>query len=281
MTDLRTAEHHGAGGPWRLAGASVQGASHARFDLPNQDAAQWLLGPDRRSFALAVADGHGAPVHARSDRGAQLAVALAISELQPYVDTPDDQDFLGSIDALKERLVARWRDGVAADIASHPLTNEEASALAAHGLDQTAAYGSTLLIACVNATAGAIWQIGDGNIYLVAGDGAVSEAIATQEFPDEATYSLCMDDAVDCMETRSLGADELGTVSAFVLCSDGYRKSFRDDAAAAAQVEAMGERMSWDNSSAVTRELQDWLCKVSELGSGDDISVAIAARRLA
>lgn len=264
---------------WRLAGASVQGASHVQLGLPNQDDAKWLLGPDGRSFALAVADGHGAAVHARSDRGAQLAVAVAISELRPLIERPDEEELLRGVDALRQRLITRWRDGVSADIAAHPLTREEAFALAAYDLDRTALYGSTLLIAGVSATAGVICQIGDGNIYLVDRNGAVSEAFAPLELPGEATYSLCMDDALDVLEKRSLAADELGALAAIVLCSDGYRKSFRDDASAAAPVKDMSERLGWVSSSAMASELEDWLRQVSQLGSGDDISVAIAARQ--
>ena len=145
-------------------------------------------------------------------------------------------------------------------------------------LDQTALYGSTLLIACVSASVGVICQIGDGNIYLVNRNGAVSEAIAPLELPGEATYSLCMDEALEVMETRSLDADELAALSAIVLCSDGYRKSFRDEASAAALVKAMSERLGWDSSSAMASELEGWLRQLSQLGSGDDISVAIAAR---
>src|SRR5262249_51528476 len=156
-------------------------------------------------------------------RGAQLAVSIAISELQALINNPNDDSLFRGVDAVKRRLIARWREGVSADIVAHPLTREETSALAGHDLDQTAVYGSTLLMASVSANAGAVCQIGDGNIYVVASDGAVSTALEAHELPGEATYSLCMDNALDVMDTRFFRADELDALSSFVLCTDGYR----------------------------------------------------------
>ena len=41
----------------------------------------------------------------------------------------------------------------------------------------------------------------------------------------------------------------------------------------------MTVRLSWDDVVLMSRELEDWLQRVSEAGSGDDISLVIAARR--
>jgi hypothetical protein len=37
--------------------------------------------------------------------------------------------------------------------------------------------------------------------------------------------------------------------------------------------------MSWDSPAAMSRELDKWLKRVSAAGSGDDISLVVAARR--
>ncbi|MGC9395001.1 MAG: protein phosphatase 2C domain-containing protein, partial [Anaerolineae bacterium] len=65
---------------WRVVGRSVQGASHARGGMPNQDAIQWFpdsgVGPP---LILSLSDGHGSPRNFRSDIGAEFAVEAATS----------------------------------------------------------------------------------------------------------------------------------------------------------------------------------------------------------
>ena len=264
-------------GSWQVAGACVRGATHIHCNLPNQDAAQWFVGPDGRSFALAVADGHGASVYTRSDRGARFAVALAIEELRMLSDegaTIADTRWTG----LPERVLARWRNAVQQDLATEPLPDEEAAALANQDLDAASAYGATLLAAGVTGDYGFALQLGDGTTYLVGGDGSVASVLSPPELPGESTFSLCMPDALDFVQARIFDAAELGRMAAIVISTDGYSKSFRNDGIAAAQIKTMTDRMSWDSATAMSRELDNWLKRVSEAGSGDDISLVVAAR---
>ncbi len=265
-------------GTWQIAGASVRGASHISQALPNQDAAQWFRGDAGDLFVMAVADGHGAAVHSRSDRGAQLAVAIAVDELRSLMDQADGTAATPDMPALQAGLLARWQRAVQTDLAEYPLRADEARALAAESLDSAAAYGTTLLAVCVHNGTGFAIQIGDGTIYLVGSDGAVAAALTPPVFPDEATYSLCMPNALDVIEARAFDRDELGRLAAIVVSTDGYSKSFRDDALAAAQIKTMTERLSWDTVEAVSRELEEWLDQVSQAGSGDDISLIVASR---
>ena len=88
-----------------------------------------------------------------------------------------------------------------------------------------------------------------------------------------------MADALDCFQSRRLDSAELGRIAAVVLSTDGFNKSFRNDTVAAAQIRAMTERLAWDASAAVSRELENWLQRVTEAGSGDDISLIVGARQ--
>jgi hypothetical protein len=271
MTDAAETKH-----AWQIAGASVRGASHIHLNLPNQDAALWFVDPARHVLAFAVADGHGAPVYSRSDRGAQLAVTTAVSELRALADDGEPPQDLAP---LCERLLTRWREMVRADIAKFPLAAGEAAALAAQSLDRSSAYGATLLTAFMTPTSGFVIQIGDGAIYLVDRDGRVQTAVTTPDLPGESTYSLCMTDALDVIETRRFAEGEIDRLGAVVLSTDGYSKSFRNDEAAAAQIKAITDRFSWDGAAAMSQELEVWLQRVSEAGSGDDISLIVAARQ--
>jgi hypothetical protein len=281
MTLLREDDeglHSAWQGVWQIAGACVRGATHIDRNLPNQDAAQWFVGPDGRSFALAVADGHGASAYTRSDRGARFAAALAIEELRILSDErakAADTRWSG----LPERVLVRWRNVVQHDLATEPLPDEEAAALASQDLDAASAYGATLLAAGVTGDCGFALQLGDGTTYLVGGDGSVASVLSPPELPGESTFSLCMPDALDFVQAHIFDAAELGRLAAIVISTDGYSKSFRSDGIAAAQIKTMTDRMSWDSAGAMSRELDKWLKRVSEAGSGDDISLVVAARR--
>jgi Protein phosphatase 2C len=280
MTLLREDDeglHSAWQGVWQIAGASVRGATHIDRNLPNQDAAQWFVGPDGRSFALAVADGHGASVYTRSDRGARFAVALAIEELRILSDErakAADARWSG----LPERVLTRWRKTVQHDLATEPLPNQEAAALANQDLDAASAYGATLLAAGVTGDCGYALQLGDGTTYLVGGDGSVASVLSPPELPGESTFSLCMPDALDFVQAHIFDAAELDRLAAIVISTDGFSKSFRSDGIAAAQIKTLTDRMSWDSAAAMSRELDTWLKRVSEAGSGDDISLVAAAR---
>lgn len=266
--------------PWDIAGASVRGASHLRSGIPNQDAAQWFLAPDRHSFAVAVADGHGARLHSRSQRGAQFAVAVAIAEVRSRIDERPDAPLGRNLGELTARLLQRWREAVQADVERDPLGAEQCATLARHGLDATGAYGTTLLAAGVGAASGFVIQIGDGHSFFVTREGAATAVLPSHDFPGDATYSLCLPEALDLIEARPVETEELGHIAGIVLSTDGYGKSFRDDGAAA-QVKTMVKRLGRESAAVMTPELETWLNRVSEIGSGDDISVVIAARSLA
>lgn len=252
---------------WRVGGGSVRGLAHARSGRPNQDAFFCREPGAADDVAVMLADGHGASVHFRSDRGAQMAVEAASDALTRY---NGDADF-GGIEALPILLLTSWRNRVAGDIAWDPPSGETGVPGAAY-----AAYGSTLLAAAITDHELTLAQIGDGDLLLVFADGSIGRPLATDVgLVGEQTYSLCMDDADRYFRTASIwrGEDMLWP-TAVVLTSDGVSKSFRDEASflrAIADLTAHA-RADWDQFQA---DLPRWLQSLSDHGSGDDATLAM------
>ncbi len=64
---------------WYTFGSSVQGTTHVRNHIPDQDAIEWLASYEHHQelVLVAVADGHGNPHYFRSQLGARFAVKVA------------------------------------------------------------------------------------------------------------------------------------------------------------------------------------------------------------
>ena len=75
---------------WRALRETVQGASHVRKGAPNQDYCDICELTGGAGVILAVADGHGDKMHARSERGSYLAVQSALAVLKEWADGADD-----------------------------------------------------------------------------------------------------------------------------------------------------------------------------------------------
>lgn len=252
----------------RAGGASVRGLAHVRADKPNQDAVLWRL-PDARfaDAAIALADGHGAAPHFRSDTGARLAVESAAAVLGRYHQPPD----YGGADALPALLLADWRRRVADDLARDPAPGDGALPGAA-----LAPYGATLIAASATADELTLVQIGDGDLLLLFADGRVARPLADDAgLIGEQTYSLCLDDAERHFRTASIWRTPgVPWPRAVVVASDGVGKSFADDAGLFAAVAGLvaHARADWTHLMA---ELPGWLAALSAAGSADDASLAL------
>src|SRR5579885_2617407 len=122
---------------WRVLGASVRGAAHARADLPNQDALAWLPPTGTEwPLVLSLADGHGSPRSFRSAAGAHLAVDVTLRELSAFLARqgahPDLEQLrqLGK-DQLPQAIVSQWKAAVAEALAQDPLEETELERLEA------------------------------------------------------------------------------------------------------------------------------------------------------
>jgi hypothetical protein len=243
--------------PWVIGGRSVRGAAHVRRDRPNQDAIGWRE-LDGGAIVAAVADGHGAALHPRSERGARFAVETALAVL---ADT-------AAAETIGERILDDWRARVLSDAAADD---------DGWGIDETTpiAYGSTLIAVRLELGGATLLQIGDGDLVVGDAGGLRRPFGRDEDLLGEATHSLCSPDARRRLRVARLGD---GPIDFAMLSTDGVGKSF----AGAADLDRVAafyrERVLDGRIGEILAGLDDWLGEVSRRGSGDDATLLVAGR---
>jgi hypothetical protein len=279
---------------WRVTGATVRGANHVRGARPNQDAIAWLAPDDAGApLILAVADGHGAPLHFRSHLGSRFAVRTTIAVLsrfarsQPANNDPTMLD-QSAVRKLAKELVHTWKARVANDLARRPISewelkeiSEQAPAKSVEHLeeDPAIAYGSTIIAGLFTQTHILYLQLGDGDILLLEEQGVPYRP----PLPDDPlllgnqTTSLCSPEAWRHVRTF-VQPVHTGAPKCVMLSTDGYANSFVD---AQGLSQALLDLCSVSHTHGLLElalSLPDWLRSTSAQGSGDDITVGLAFR---
>ncbi len=279
---------------WHVFGSSVQGASHLRTNVPNQDAIDWLAwhSRDQQFITLALADGHGNARYFRSGTGAQQAVAVAKTLLKELGRVYSQSQNLAVLKEMAEQqlpqiLVRQWNDAIDQQLAAAPFTAQELEKLnpdfqARLTNNPRLAYGTTLVAALLTQTFILYLQLGDGDILTVDEAGHVANAplVIDPHLTGNTTTSLCMTDAWRFVRTYLQPLSE-HTPAMIMLSTDGYANSFEEKAgflAAAKDIFAIVREESDSGVSSLRANLPDWLRATSDGGSGDDISVGIIYR---
>ncbi len=254
---------------WRIGGGSVRGPSHERTGKPNQDAMLWQPSTGRGSRIVgAVADGHGAALHFRSDVGSKLAVE-AVTELIAWdLDDGEITDFDHSITA---EIVQAWRMRIDAHLAAEPFDPPAPASYTP--------YGATLLAVGANETQMLVLQIGDGDLLLGYADGSLVRPLdADDGLVGEQTYSLCMPDATERFRLACFRSGDGRPLPSFIMLStDGVSKSFRDDGAFEEAIASLRD-LATENWGRTLAALPGWLSDVTGRGSGDDATLCLAVR---
>lgn len=276
---------------WRVVGRSVQGASHMRGGVPNQDAIQWFpdsgVGPP---LILSLSDGHGSPRNFRSDVGAQFAVAEVTNLLRELLlASQPDPTKLSTIkrtaeERLPREIVRRWRTAVDRHLVDNPITEAELEALekrrdpkARRAIEKGPhiAYGATLLSVLITSGYILYLQLGDGDILTVADNGEVTRPMTRDpRLMANETTSLCMDEAWREVQIKFQAL--YGPHPALILLStDGYANSFVNEAAFLKVGSDILDILRTDGLEVVEQNLSGWLQDASAAGSGDDITMGI------
>jgi len=274
---------------WEVIGASERGASHRRNGMPNQDAWTCDKGAGGVPIIVAVADGHGSARAFRSDKGAWLAVRVALDVAYPLLEGKRKADDvrMALVDRFPRELVKNWLEAVEGEARSVPFTSDEAAKVAAAGSATSSgatkaypvsAYGTTLLVALITDQFMAFVQNGDGDILVVDTDGTVHRPMAEDvRLIGNETTSLSSPEAWRDFRTSFLRLR--GDPPALVMLStDGYANSFVSAAAFEKVATDIADIVRDEGVNAIQNNLQKWLANATEAGSGDDITVALICR---
>jgi len=265
---------------------SRTGAAHLRRGSPCQDASVcWTFrdGAGDPVQVLVVSDGHGGLRYDRSEVGSYLACHAAVREVHRLLRRARTGQPGGEAEwrqwlaeELPRRIVNRWRQDVLAHARAHPRGERESSS--------TFPYGATLGLLLLTPRWWGHSGLGDWDLVRIDSEG---NAELLSEEPDtagggEATFSLCMDSAERHFAARSglypipSGCDRFS----LLLSTDGIRKSCGTDADFFLLAEYLSNLPAAaaadppDPPEAIG-ELSQALDRISDEGSGDDVSVAI------
>jgi hypothetical protein len=256
----------------QLQACSVIGAAHRRQQKPCQDASlsAELKGRGGSLQLLLVADGHGGSRYRLSHRGSALACQVSQEAVAQWLSGTPLTDLERWRQVLEQELPAaihqRWLAAIAADWALQPD--------AVHEAFSPLLYGSTLGLVLLAPQWWGCTGIGDWDLSAIDQQGQATLLSEEREHSgSEATGSLCQTFEQQLWGERTqLHRLEPNTdLQALVLSTDGVRKSCATDADYRQLCAALLDVRD-------RQELAQGLAHITEAGSGDDVSLAIAQR---
>jgi len=252
---------------------SVIGASHIKNKQPNQDAS--LCVSDKQFTFIAVSDGHGGEAYFRSDIGSRLAVeaaakCMADSAFRSMLkNAKSEKEREGLILQLKKSIVSKWNTFVNEHVLANPFDENGENA---NIENETIAYGATLIAALLTDEYLLALQIGDGNCVIQNEVGEFSAPVPTcEKCIGNITTSLCEKNAIE--NFRHVYIDKQPV--AVFMGTDGICDSLTGEEGLFNFYEIVLNSFVNKNEETAKAELIDYLPRMSEKGSGDDISIAL------
>ncbi len=255
-----------------LQACSVIGAAHRRQQKPCQDASLSveLKGRGGKLQLLVVADGHGGSRYRLSHRGSALACQVSQEAVEQWLSSTPLTEPERWRQLLEQELPAaihqRWLAAIAADWALQPDAEHEAFS--------PLLYGSTLGLVLLAPQWWGCTGIGDWDLSAIDQQGQAALLNEEREHSgSEATGSLCqeLDQQLWHERTQLHSLKPQTDLQALVLSTDGVRKSCATDADYLQLCAALLDLRD-------RQELEQGLAHITQAGSGDDVSLAIAHR---
>ncbi len=260
---------------------TIQGASHIKKNKECQDASKSFF---CENFAVAVVcDGHGGDDYIRSAIGSEKASKIAMDHIKKFVTNVDREKLTRQTEcilrALEASIIAAWNQEISEHWLNNPITEIEKEQLSekakrrylAEDNKFQSAYGTTLIAAVLANDYWFCFQIGDGKCVWITNDSKFEQLELDERCFLNATTSLCDSDALAhfhyCFGETLPAAVFVG--------SDGVDDCFKDDE----QLYSFYKAISYSFANEGTekkaqQELEEFLPRLSQKGSGDDISVA-------
>ena len=275
---------------------TVQGHLHIRKNVECQDASISFSEENGRYFVAIISDGHGDPACLRSSRGAKFAVDIAKNVLLDFAELILDEngdlkpEYVAEMVSPTQRkhkikqitdiIVSKWYQVINDDISNEPLTEEDFEKAGDWGnvyrtgerLEHI--YGATLIAALRTKDYMILIQQGDGRCDVFYADATVEQPIPWDDRCHEnVTTSMCDNDVATSFRHCVINLSEKDVIACYV-GSDGIEDSFRNMEGTHSFYRKITVDLFEKGIDNFKLYLADFLPCVSELGSGDDISIA-------
>ena len=260
--------------------ATQQGLVHVKERKECQDAS---LSYFNNKIALAiVCDGHGGKDYVRSAVGSKLGCEIAKERILDFVGKFNKEALTNNYDSLlgdlETSIVNSWREEVSRHCEKNPFTEQELSKVEddtrmmySKGMRIERAYGTTLIAVAVTSDFWFGIHIGDGKCVLLNKSEEFLQPIPWDDrCQGGKTTSMCDEDA--CKNFRHFYSEELPT--AVFVGSDGIDDSFRYDKDLYHFYVVILSLFLLYCAEDAKNQIDEYLPKLSENGSGDDVSVA-------
>jgi len=272
------------------------GYSHIKDGSQCQDYSGFFCG---EGFSVAsAADGHGSEKYFRSGEGARIAVEAAIDSVKGFLSEKENANLLIEnhsqiLEQLAGTITTRWVTGVEKHCHDNPFSESESDLIRKfYNIDLeninehvedyskltfdneraiTRIYGTTLVVGVITDSFAFALNNGDGVVVVIDNEKKCSippETVNDQLFAG-LTTSMSDIDVVKKSFKYYFTAD---VPRAIFLATDGVRDSYKLNGFFTLISELLA--LFEENVETAQKKLEEWLPKISEKGSEDDMSLA-------
>ena len=259
---------------------SIQGASHIKKNKECQDYSASYF-DDKCSIAI-VCDGHGGDDYMRSAYGSKFAAEVSLDNIKAFVSGVDTEKLSRNPDKtlniLKASIINGWNNAVHNHFESNPFTDVELSGISEKARKRyiqqgkiESAYGTTLIAVARTDNYWFGLHIGDGKCVAINNESSFAQPIPWDEkcFLN-ATTSICDSDALE--RFRHYYSNELP--AAVFVGSDGIDDCFNNEEQFNNFYKTILYSFGTSEFDSAVQDLRDFLPRLSQKGSGDDVSIA-------
>lgn len=258
---------------------TAQGASHIKKNRECQDASKSFCCKD---YSIAVVcDGHGGDDYIRSAVGSEKASQIAIDNIKEFITHVNEENLKRHFDEfirpLQSSIISMWQSEIRNHWESNPITEEEKSRLSEKAKKRyfinnniNSAYGTTLLAVAMTENYWFCFQVGDGRCVWIDQNSNFAQLKLDDKCFLNATTSLCDSDALEHFHSHY---SEDIPVAVFV-GSDGIDDCFKNDTQLYNFYKTISYSFGTTQTEQAVEELKDFLPRLSQKGSGDDVSIA-------
>lgn len=275
---------------------SIRGYSHLLSNKECQDSSISWRG--KKYSAIIISDGHGGEKYFRSAKGSEIACGIGKdvismfmekirSEIGLYNDLVDNATKREKMLLQLERsIIQRWNDEIEADLYAAPFEGDERfSALSDTDKEfviktPAKAYGATFIAAVVAKKYFFVLKLGDGNVCVLKDNApqmffGLSDELKDDQLRFNLTTSMCSSDADKQFRHCFMNLHNDKLFGGLILTTDGIINSYTSEQAYLDFIGNIFCGYKEESVKSARAELAEFLPRLSEKGSGDDLSVGV------